>query len=158
MNSCFSASDAGLELFVAALRTRGAARLRVHGSSMRPWLRGGETVDVRRETPTQVRRGDVVAFARGGGLFVHRVIGKSQRDGRTLLITKGDAFPEADAPVREEEFLGRVTRIARGGRVVSTEALPQRVLGQLVARVSSAAHWWYPGARATRRFLRSVLS
>jgi signal peptidase I len=156
MNPRPSAGDAGLELLVETLRIRGAARLRVHGCSMRPWLRGGEVVEVRREVPGRVRRGDVVAYARGGGLFVHRVIGKSQREGRTLLITKGDAFPEADAPVLEEELLGRITHIARGDHSVSTAQFPQRLLGLLLARVSASAGWWYPGARATRRFLRRV--
>jgi len=151
------ANEAVLELIVQNLHSQNCARFRVYGSSMRPWLRGGEVVEVRREEPAKVRRGDVVAFTRGGGLFVHRVIGKRQRDGRILLITKGDAFPEADAPVREEEYLGRVTRVASGGRVLSTESPAQRAFAQLAARVSASARWWYPGVRAARRFLRAVV-
>lgn len=157
MKACPSASDAGRELFIEALRSHGRARLRVQGSSMRPWLRGGEIVEVRRASPAEVRAGDVVAFARGGGLFVHRVIGKSRREGQTLLITKGDAFPDADSPVREAELLGRVTSVARRGSMISTETLPQQAVGRLLAGVSSMARWWYPGGRAARRFLRAVV-
>jgi signal peptidase I len=157
MNPCPSASAAGRELFMEVLRTRGRARLRVRGSSMRPWLRGGEMVEVRQASPAEVRLGEVVAFARGGGLFVHRVIGKSRRDGEILLITKGDAFPDADSPVCETELLGRVTGVARHGGMVSTETLPQQAVGRLLACVSATARWWYPGGRAARRFLRAVV-
>lgn len=124
---------------------------------MRPWLRGGEVVEVRRITPAEARRGEVVAFARGGGLFVHRVIGKRRGEHGTLLITKGDAFPDADAPVREEELLGRVACVAREGGAVATDTLAQQALGRLLARVSASARWWYPGARAARRVLRAML-
>lgn len=157
MKHSSSAGDAGRELWIEALRARGFARLRVHGSSMRPWLRGGEVVEVRRVTPAEVRRGDVVAFVRSGGLFVHRVIGKRHGEHGTLLITKGDAFPDADAPVREDELLGRVACVARAGGAVSTNTLPQQALGRLLAGLSARARWWYPGARAARRALRAVL-
>ncbi len=157
MKLCPSAGDAGRELFMEALRSLGRARLRVRGGSMRPWLRGGEIVEVRCASPAEVRAGDVVAFARGGGLFVHRVIGKSRREGQTLLITKGDAFPDADSPVREAELLGRVTGVARHGSMVSTETLPRQAVGRLLAGISSTARWWYSGGRAARRFLRAVV-
>jgi signal peptidase I len=157
MKHCSRAGDAGRELWIEGLRVRGFARLRVRGRSMRPWLRGGEVVELRRTTLAEVRRGDVVAFARGGGLFVHRVIGKSHAENGALLITKGDAFPDADAPVNEEELLGRVTCVARAGGAVSTDTLPQQALGRLLACVSASARWWYPGARAVRRILRPVL-
>jgi signal peptidase I len=157
MKPCSPAGDAGRELWIEALRVRGLARLRVRGCSMRPWLRGGEVVEVRSVPAEQVRRGDVVAFARGGGLFVHRVIGKSHGENGTLLITKGDAFPDTDAPVSQEELLGRVTCVERAGGAVSTDTLLQQALGRLLARVSASARWWYPGARAARRIVRPVL-
>lgn len=157
MKHCSSAGDAGRELLIEALRARGCARLRVRGSSMRPWLRGGEVVELQSITPAEARPGDVVAFARGGGLFVHRVIGKRHGEHGTLLITKGDAFAEPDAPVREDELLARVACVVRAGGAVATDTLAQQALGRLLARISASARWWYPGARAARRVWRAVL-
>lgn len=153
-----SARGTHLELLLATMRSQGYVRFRVQGGSMRPWLRGGEVVEVRRENVERIRRGDVVVFARSGGLFAHRVIGKGSRGNQPVVFTKGDAFPDADAPVRADELVGRVAAVARSGHQVRLDTLPQRALARLLARISTTAHWWYPGARATKRFLRAVLS
>jgi hypothetical protein len=47
--------------------------------------------------------------------LIHRVIGM---DSAGRLLTRGDALPEADAPVAKSEFLGLVTRVDRGDKVV----------------------------------------
>ena len=150
-------SQAGAELIADAVRTRGCAQFRVRGGSMRPWLRSGDLLLVRAESLARIRAGEVVVFARAGGLFAHRVIGKSRRDGQPVLITKGDAFPEPDAPVCGEELLGRVAQVVRGpaGRI-RLDSRGQRALGKVLARVSASARWWYPGARALKRLLVSA--
>ena len=152
-------SQAGAELIAHTVRTLGCAQFRVHGSSMRPWLRSGDLLLVRAEPLSRIRPGEVVVFARAGGLFAHRVIGKSRRDGKPVLITKGDAFPEPDAPVCGEELLGRVAQVVRGpagSRRIRLDSVGHRALGKALARVSASSRWWYPGARALKRLLVST--
>lgn len=145
------------DLIAEVVRNSGSARFRVLGSSMRPMIRSGDFVHVERAAIPQMRKGQIAVFQRAGALFAHRVIRRSLLDGKVVLITKGDAFPEADRPVAVEELLGRVVAIARGARTISLQALPQRLLGKAVACVSSAAPLWYPRIRGMRRLLRAAL-
>lgn len=145
---------AGAELICETLRTQGRAQFRVHGVSMRPLLRGGDVLTVQRTEMLHIRRGDVVVFSRAGGMFAHRVIGNQEQ----VLITKGDAFPEADKPVTSDELLGRVTAVERGGRRKALDTPWQRMLAQIAAQISEAAPKWYPKARAVKRMIRAIVS
>jgi signal peptidase I len=151
MNDCRRATATAL--IAEAVRTRGSARFRVQGGSMRPLVRGGDVLEVRRAELATLRTGDIAVFARAGGLFAHRVIGRAQRGGEAVLITKGDAFPEPDAPVCAEELLGRVAVVLRGPRRMALDSAGRRAAGKLVARLSAAAPSWYPAARAVMRAL-----
>ncbi len=144
---------AGAELICETLRTQGHAQFRVHGVSMRPLLCGGDMLTVQRTEMLHVRRGDVVVFARAGGMFAHRVIENQEQ----VLITKGDAFPEADKPVTSDELLGRVTAVERNGRRTALDTRFQIAMGKIVAQISAAAPLWYPKARAVKRMIRAAV-
>lgn len=153
MNAARAAAAA--DLIAEAVRSCGSARFRVLGSSMRPMIRSGDFVHVERAAIRQMRPGQIAVFQRAGALFAHRVIRQAIQGNEAVLITKGDAFPEADEPVFAHELVGRVSARVRGTRPVSLEALSQRVLGQTVAYVSAAAPLWYPHVRGIRRMLRA---
>lgn len=101
-------------LAAEVLRSFGALRLRVHGSSMLPSIYPGDILTVRRQDISEALCGDVVLFARQGRLYAHRVLEKNEDRGKVMLIVRGDALPERDLPVSGGELLGRVTSIARG--------------------------------------------
>ena len=149
---------AGAELIIEAVREYGAAQFRAQGSSMRPLMRSGDVLRVRREELHRVRFGDVAVFTREGRIFAHRVISTRVEDGRRVLITKGDAFREPDEPVRADELLGCVTARTRGRNRISLDTWEQRALGKLVGCVSVCASWWLPGARALKRIFVSATS
>jgi signal peptidase I len=143
-----------VELLAEALRVSGEARVRVHGGSMWPWVRGGDVLIVRRASLRALRRGDIVLYARDARLFAHRLLRlRRSAGGRAVLITKGDTLAHTDAPISAEEFLGRVEAVERNGRIVSLRSLPAALLGRLAARFTRAGSAWYPLARAARRLL-----
>jgi len=137
------------------LTSRGFVCLRVHGSSMLPWMRPGDLLMVERVESSQIAVGDVVLFAREARLFVHRVIHRSA-PGCPLLVTKGDAVDQADAPLSRVELLGRVSSILRGRRQILLDSPQQILAGRLVARVSPSSRYWFPLARAAKRLLRAA--
>ena len=102
------------DLFLDVLRSFGAARLAVTGTSMLPSVRPGDVLEVRRQSAAEVMPGDLVLFQREGRFFAHRVVEKIRRQGRTLLVTRGDRLLQCDPPVSPEELLGRVAFIVRG--------------------------------------------
>ncbi len=139
------------ELVTESLRSTGRVRLRVRGRSMFPWIRPSDVLLVRRVEMRQVFPGDVVVLARAGQFVVHRVIRRCGTTGHPLLVTKGDAVADADAPVSSVELLGCVAAIYRGGRRINLDTVRQAALGRLLALVSSSSRLWHPVARAARR-------
>jgi signal peptidase I len=97
------------------LRATGSLRLAASGYSMLPTLWPGDLLTIQALSFDQVQAGDVVLFAREGRFFIHRVLRKLEMGGHGRLVTRGDAMPDADAPVSEEELLGKVVS-AQGHR------------------------------------------
>jgi len=145
---------AARDLLVHVARTQGRVRFRVRGCSMRPFLRDGDCVEIQRQPMQDLRRGEIATFERAGAIIVHRVIGRQVQGAACAVITKGDAFPDADAPVQPNELLGRVVAIIRSGRRIAMDTAAQRTLGQAAAWVSTLAPLWYPGLRRVRHVLR----
>src|SRR6266436_8225020 len=96
-----------------ALKWRGRISLRVHGTSMQPWMRSKDIALIRQTPIENVRCGDVVLFRRENHLFVHRIVKKQGSLEAAQLLSKGDAHPTTDGILEEQELLGRVVRIYR---------------------------------------------
>lgn len=90
--------------------------LAVKGSSMHPALRSGDVVTVEPIGTNPVPIGAVVAAEApgGGGLVVHRVVGRSAAG----LLLRGDNATHADGTVPEAEVIGVVVRVERNGHLV----------------------------------------
>ncbi len=90
--------------------------LAVKGSSMHPALRSGDVVTVTPIDTYPVPIGAIVAAEApgGGGLVVHRVVGRSG----TNLLLRGDNATHADGIVSEAAVIGVVVRVERNGRLV----------------------------------------
>jgi len=111
-----------MELAAEALSGGREVRLCVRGSSMLPALWPGDILTIVRTCCRDAVCGDIVLVRRN---VVHRLIQKENCDGRTRLITRGDAVSESDPPVAESELLGRVATIQRNGnRIVPRREIP----------------------------------
>jgi hypothetical protein len=84
----------------------------VTGTSMWPALWPGDTVEIRTAQFDEINIGDLAAFTRDDRIFIHRVI-RNAVEGSAALVTRGDALPVEDPPVRESELLGIATVIER---------------------------------------------
>jgi signal peptidase I len=130
-----------------ALERRGRISLRVHGTSMLPWVRPGDIALIRKTSLENVRCGDVVLFGRDDHLFVHRIVKKKGSLETTEFFSKGDAHPTSDGVVGQQELLGRVVRLYRRGRRIDLEAPGQLALGLFISQVSLYSRLWYPMAK-----------
>jgi hypothetical protein len=123
--------DAGaLELLREVLARGGTLELPAAGLSMIPSIYPGDRLVLGPLPPTGAEVGDVVAWARGGSVRVHRVV---QVDARGV-VTRGDALPQPDGVLAPGEILGRLITV----RSTWTRRLRRRT------------------ARVGRRALRSV--
>jgi len=145
------------------LSRRSRVWLRVQGSSMLPWVRPGDVAILRKVSPDEIACGDIVLFARDGRFIVHRVVERCVRNGRSLLVTKGDGNPHPDNALIPSEILGRVERIYRGDRRIDFHSREKRALGMLIAHVSRNSRFWLAlvqahsiAIRPARRLLRTL--
>jgi signal peptidase I len=148
-------------LISEVITKRGRIALRVHGSSMLPWVRPGDVALIRKADAGAVRFGDVALFLHGEHLLVHRIVRKSGGFDGEKFLTKGDAHPTADSLLGHEQLLGRVVRIFRNGQRIDMEAPRQLALALLAAKLSLMSRFWYPAARllaVTTRPMRRLLA
>jgi signal peptidase I len=132
-----TADAAKCQLAAEVLRSFGSLRLGVTGCSMMPSIWSGDLLEIRREDPAKISIGDVILFGRGGRLFAHRVEAISVASDAAGWITRGDGLDVVDAPVKPEEFLGKVTAILRGERRIEPRRrmnLSERVIARMVRR------------------------
>lgn len=144
-----------------ALKRRGRISLRVHGTSMQPWMRPKDIALIRNISIENVRCGDVVLFRRENHLLVHRIVEKRGSLNAAELFSKGDAHPTSDGAVQEGELLGRVVRIYRDGRRIDLDAPRQLALGLFISQLSLHSRFWYPLAKfaaTVTRPLRRLIS
>jgi signal peptidase I len=150
----FSSSDL-LELSNEILGRGDHLRFRARGSSMLPFIRNGEIVEVEPVDIGQIRVGDVVFYRTWSGrILAHRVIEKRKGEKGVVLVTKGDAVPRPDVLVYPDQVLGRVMAVERSGRNIRFDNGLHRLVGVLYARVSPFSSWIYPILGRVKRAMR----
>jgi signal peptidase I len=145
-----------VQQIAGALKRHGRISLRVHGTSMQPWMRPKDIALIRKISIENVRCGDVVLFRRENHLLVHRIVEKRGSPNAAQLFSKGDAHPTSDGAVQEQELLGRVVRIYRGGRRIDLDAPRQLALGLFISQLSLHSRFWYPLAKFAAMVTRPV--
>lgn len=113
----FPVDSADLLALIQSATERGIAiRFKAHGGSMVPFIRSGDVVTVSPVGEKPVLLGEVVACRHpaGGGLVVHRVVGRK----KGVFLIKGDGHGRVDGWVDRDQVLGRVVRVEREGKGV----------------------------------------
>jgi signal peptidase I len=134
------AHDVKCELAAEVLRSTGTVRLRVNGWSMLPTVMPGDTLLVESATSDQVAEGEIVLFHRERRFFIHRVV--RELEDRSGLLTRGDAMPQSDPPVRRHELLGRILCIERNGKCFAPSphlTWRERAIAAIAQRSETAA-------------------
>lgn len=80
-------------------------RFTAHGTSMSPFIRDGDRVEM--DLPDKPRYGDVLAVSNGQRLLVHRVI---DLKGNAVLL-KGDHARDPDGWFQPEEIIGKICAV-----------------------------------------------
>lgn len=106
---------------------------------MRPIIRSGDMVLIRRVSAPNLHRGDIVWFINTDGrVMAHRILSKHTRTGRVYFHTKGDAQVEYDPWTPAEKILGKIyqvekSRTNRPPKILNLETPGWRVAGRLIA-------------------------
>ncbi len=106
------------------LATHGELTYLTQGTSMRPFIHSGEDlVTIRALGDAQPRCLDAILYRRDSGQYVlHRILGKNRRG----YILCGDNRYHLEFGVRQDQILGVLTHVIRGGRSQSVDAIGYR--------------------------------
>lgn len=142
--------NAFIEILGEQLSGGDTLRLRVARESMRPFLRPGDWVVAEKVGEDSLRMGDIVLFVRGSDLVVHRYLGTVRREGRVLLLTKGDGRFFFDPPWPASRLVGRVLEVHKGRRVLRLRGLPWRTLNYCLGIFSILEGLFFRATRPLR--------
>jgi signal peptidase I len=121
-------------LFEEILNDHFLLRVKVTGRSMRPFLKGGETLVIRKVKSSSLKKGDLILFKNAYDvLVIHRIVRK-RMDSADLCCfeTKGDALMSFDQPVSGKDVLGKVCR-TEGTHSFNMESRLWGVINYLIA-------------------------
>jgi len=132
--------------FRSFLRKHQSYAFKPKGSSMRPWLKSGDSLFIQSAGEAELAAGDILLYWSPGAkpdddaLTCHRMVGRvpAMRGNAPKFLTKGDAMSRIETfeNQRECEILGKVAAISRDGK---TWPVPGRIgnlarlFGSLVA-------------------------
>lgn len=94
----------------------GYKAIRIISGSMEPIIQTGAVVFIEQVETDEVKKGDIVAFSRGGTYVTHRIVGEDEeakkRGAAAFLITKGDHNQvEDNARLAPASICGKVAAI-----------------------------------------------
>jgi len=121
-----------LELARLDLSKKRPFRLQVSGNSMSPSICDGDYVTVEPITSQKIRAGDIILLASiSNTALVHRVAKIEERNGVSVVITRGDAAHCQDVPIPFSHVLGRVSLIEKKDKLVNLNNPLNRLLSRL---------------------------
>jgi len=94
---------------------------KMKGVSMYPTLKAGDTAQVQKCSPEDLKIGDIVIFKSYDLLVGHRLIKISIQNGKKIFITKGDKCSKIDLPFTSDELLGKLTSFYRKNKLINVD-------------------------------------
>ena len=110
-----------IELFKEKIAKDKEFRLKVFGNSMKPFIKDGDIIGVKKVDYKGISIGDVILYYVDKKVFAHRILYKRRRDGGEFLIVKGDFVGSFDFKVQPEQVLGKVVKIEKKEREIRLE-------------------------------------
>jgi hypothetical protein len=116
------ANSSGMSLVVSSLEIgklltkSGKTTFSAHGTCMYPNVRPGDLLNITPKKVDETRIGEIAVFRRGQNLFGHRIIANGKDDRGFFILTRPDRSDQGnDGPTYDEDLLGIVTTMKRGG-------------------------------------------
>ncbi len=98
---------------------------------MRPFLRGGEKLIVKRLPISDLRLGDLVLYKADNKLICHRVVKKAKNNEGYHIYSRGDASLSPAELVNEQMFQGKVIGVIKNNKITSLEGIKQRIINRI---------------------------
>ena len=134
--------------------------LKVTGASMRPWLHDGDTAIIRKVSPEDIDKGNLILFITDEQrLVIHRVVRIKQSNDGPLFFTKGDANLHYDPLLTNSKILGKVISVRYRGKTQekNLEHPWERCKAKVIAYFSISSRYTYPLVYPVWKQVRGVV-
>ena len=147
------------ELSAEILGRGSALRFRARGESMRPFIRGGDLIEVVAIAQGAPRLGDI-AFYWTSAVYprAHRVVKKWAQNDLAMVQTRGDSCTRTDPPIPLQHVLGIVVAVRRGDGWRRLDRGLFRALGLLWCRSAWLRTWVYPALALWKARVNTILT
>lgn len=98
-----------IALIKTQLQTGNKVKVKANGTSMKPSIKNGDLLILKKSKNDQYREGEIIVFTKEKLLFIHRLISIDNENG--LILTKGDNLEVSDTRILKEECLAKVIRV-----------------------------------------------
>lgn len=148
-----------LTLVKEILKRGNCVRIPTLGRSMFPLI--SNIILIEPATAKNIKCGDIVVYSAGEKMVAHRLVRKTIKDGKNILLTKGDTFVEC-SEVLPEDVIGKVIEIEKWGIKLSLKRGTGKFLNAICSNTSPILSIAYPILRdckhsIVRRFKGSKL-
>ncbi len=109
------------EIVAQALKQGQRPFVTVSSSSMVPLLKVGDNIRLAPVSIQDLSPGEIVVLETRDGMLAHRFLGLDSRQGKQILVTKGDRLEKLDPPIFSDKLIGRVISRRRGRRTISLD-------------------------------------
>lgn len=124
---CTLSGDGQTPMMVALLNESGRLKITPTGTSMYPTLRGGRDEVILEKlraadgqnSHCRIKRGDILAYRRGNGVYVLHRVYRVRRDGVYML---GDCQTCPEGPLERSCFFARAAVLIRDGKEISLKS------------------------------------
>lgn len=110
--------------------------IQTSGYSMWPFLKPREKILVKAIAGEDLACGDVILYKDRGRLVCHRLIRKLQTARGLSFLVRGDNAVYASEKTLDDELLGKVVGIVRGGRIINLECRRRRFINRIIIAVA----------------------
>ncbi len=93
--------------------------LKVGGGSMFPCLKPGDIITIKKLPSKELVSGDIIVFKQEKKWIAHRILRiELLDDSKLMFIAKGDTCKTEDAPLKEDDVVGKVVSYNRQGKTI----------------------------------------
>lgn len=103
------------------------------GFSMRPFLKEGEKLVIKKTAAKDLRIGDIILYRLDNRLVCHRLIKKTKG---YSIYTRGDNCDKSDGPISQDAVLGAAIAVMKNNHLISLTGWRRFFLNPLIAVIA----------------------
>jgi len=103
---------------------------------MRPFLRAGEKLIIKRTLIEHLRIGDIILYRANNQLVCHRLIKRVKEGGIYRLYARADSSVSRPETVTADMFLGQAINIIKNDGIINLKQVKWRLINRLIVLIA----------------------